>query len=201
MATATLTEQDVDGSLVAAQIDSGPSECYEVVDGQIVEEPPLGARESWVLLKLNFEIIKALTVDQSGSLAPEALFLLDDSRRLRRRPDLAFISTERWPLDKPAPSEAAWDVIPDLAIEIISPTDMIDDLMSKIEEYFAVGVRLVWVIHPKYRKLYAYQSPTNVQILDQNDTLSGGEMISGFSMPLSKIFAGDNETSGSEVST
>ena len=74
---------------------------------------------------------------------------------------MAFVSRERWPADSPADREAAWDVIPDLAVEITSPTDLIDDLMDKIDEYFA-GVRLVWVIYPKQRKVYAYQSPTSV---------------------------------------
>lgn len=118
----------------------------------------------------------------------EMLFILKQDPLLRRKPDLAFVSAERWPTDEPAPAEAAGRVVPDLADEIVSPTDLFPDLMSKIEQDFAAGVRLVWVIHPAFRKVHVYQSPKAVAILDQSDTLDGGDEIAGFVMPLIRIF-------------
>ena len=170
----------VDGLIVA--------EHYEVVDGQIVEEPPLGARGTWMASRLMRGIILFDAPGRLGNVVIETLFVLERSPRLRRCPDLAFISGERWPVTRPVPSAAAWDVVPDLAVEIISPSDIAFDIMSKIEEYFRVGVRLVWVVYPEHSKVYAYDSPTSVRILQVGDELDGGAVLPGFRFPLAGLF-------------
>ncbi len=195
MATATEPE------LVEAEVSTlGPSEHYEVVDGRIVsehyevvdgvvvEEPPLGASEVWMASFLAQSMGYFATSNRLGRVVVEMLYVLVAEPRLRRRPDLAFVSRERWPLNRPVPSEAAWNVVPDLAVEITSPTDLIDDLMDKIEEYFAAGVRLVWVVYPKHRRVYVYDSPTSVRILQVGDELDGGAVLPGFRFPLAGLF-------------
>ena len=166
----------------------GPDEDYEVVDGRIVQEPPLGVYEIRMANRLARSINLFDPSERFGEVVIEALFILSESPMLRRRPDVAFVSRERWPADRPMDREAAWDVIPDLAVEISSPTDLIDDLMDKIDEYFSAGVRLVWVVYPKRRKVYAYQSPTSVSILGAGDELDGGTVLLGFRIPLTPLF-------------
>ena len=73
-------------------------------------------------------------MDRLGLVVFETLFVLD--RNLNRRPDVAFVSLERWPLERDVPTSNAWEVVPDLAIEVVSPTNRTDDDMEKIEEYF-----------------------------------------------------------------
>jgi Uma2 family endonuclease len=165
-----------------------PDADYEVVDGRIVEEPYLGAYEIRMACRLARSISLFDPAELLGEAVVEELFILKDAPMLRRRPDVAFVSRERWPADRPMDREAAWDVIPDLAVEITSPSDLIDDLMDKIEEYFAAGVRLVWVIYPKQRKVYAYNSPTNGTILGSGDELEGGAVLPGFRLRLTPLF-------------
>jgi Uma2 family endonuclease len=165
-----------------------PTESYEIVNDLFVEEPPLGAHEYWIASRLVRGMILFDGPGVLGSVLEETLFILENNPRLRRRPDIAFVSSDRWPVDRPAPHEAAWDVVPDLAIEIISPSDHSDDIMRKLEEYFRVGVRLVWVIYPDFRKVYAYNSPASVRILQDSDELSGDPVLSGFRFPLSGLF-------------
>ena len=197
MATSTLAEHDVgETNLLDSSTVADPAEHYEVVEGQIVEEHPLGAREVWIASVISEAFVLFSAGKQLGKMYEEMLFILEEEPRLRRRPDLAFVSAERWPVSRPAPAVAAWNVVPNLAVEIVSPTDPIEDLMSKIEEYFRAGVRLVWVIHPSVRKLYAYQSPKSVQILDAGDVVGGGEVLPGFEMPLSRIFVADQPEPG-----
>ena len=98
------------------------------------------------------------------------------------------MTSERWSVRRRVPREAAWDVIPDLAVEITSPTDRIDDLMDKIDEYFAAGVRLVWAVYPKHRRIYVYDSPTSIRILQIGDDLDGGAVLPGFRLSLSTLF-------------
>jgi Uma2 family endonuclease len=76
------------------------------------------------------------------------LFRIDPARGLERRPDLAFISHERWPLERRAPMAAAWEVVPDLAVEVVSPTNTANDVQDKVRDYCRAGVRLLWVVYP-----------------------------------------------------
>jgi len=182
MATATSPDPEID----PAHID--PKKHYEVVDGRIVEELPLSAYEYWLATRLVREIILFDPAGKLGNIVEEALFLIDRARKLKRRPDVAFISRERWPLSRAVPRKNSWDVIPDLAIEITSPTDKVDDVLDKLDEYFTAGVCLVWVVHPKHRRIYAYDSPTSVRILQTGDELDGGAVLPNFRLPLASLF-------------
>jgi Uma2 family endonuclease len=184
MATAV---DDLD-ELTLARMDPDAAKFYEVVDGQIEENPPMGARES-ILASFLHELLAPFSRStRLGRVVTETLFLLDRSRRLKRRPDVAFVSAKRWSLKREAPGTESWDVIPDLAVEVISKSNSANAVASKIEEYFQAGVRLVWVIYPATNKIYVYDSPTRVRILELGDELDGGDVIPGFRVPLSTLF-------------
>ncbi len=190
MATATeaIVEIEADTTPSAVHALEYPDEQYEVVNDQIVEEPRLGAYEKWVATRIVRAIVRFDLDGALGEAYEEGLFILERAPRLRRSPDVAFVSRERWPVDLPAPREAAWDVIPDLAVEVISPNDLVRDIMDKIDEYFRVGVRTVWVIHPVHELVYNYDSPTSVRILKRGDTLDGGAVLPGFQVALDDLF-------------
>ena len=123
--------------------------------------------------------------ERLGTVATESLFVLDEANRLERRPDLAFVSRQRW---TPPTQTGAWDVVPDLAVEVISPTNRAPEVLEKIHEYFAAGVRLVWVVYCQPRQVYVYRSPTTIQVLTPADTLDGEDVIPGFTLPVAKLF-------------
>jgi Uma2 family endonuclease len=81
-----------------------------------------------------------------GTSVTAMLFVLDAEHDLRRRPHVAFVSAARWPLDRALPGTGDWDVVPDLAVEVISPNDVFKDVLAKVCEYFHYGVQVVWVI-------------------------------------------------------
>ena len=114
--------------------------------------------------------------------------LVDAEHNLRRRPDVAFVSTARWPLDRALPETGDWEVVPDLAVEVISPNDVFKDVLAKVREYFHYGVQVVWVVAPEERQVYVYDSPTHVRILTGQDELTGGEVVPGFRLPLGQLF-------------
>ena len=84
---------------------------------------------------------------------------------MRRGPDVAFVSAERWPLDRETPWEGDWDVVPDLAIEVVSPNDTFSAVERRVGEYFDHSVRQVWVVSPVEQLVYVYDSPENVRIV------------------------------------
>jgi Uma2 family endonuclease len=94
------------------------------------------------------------------------------------------------------PAAAAWDVVPNIAIEIVSPTDRLSRHINKLEEYFAAGVQRVWVVFPDQCKVYVYDSPTSVRILQVGDDLTAEPVLTGFQLPLATLFEteGDGTT-------
>lgn len=166
---------------------------YEVIDGRVVEKPAMGVFEGMVAAWLVRLMLTAGEVNRLGLVVHEVLFVLDPARKLKRRPDLAFVSYERWPRRSPRPTGDAWGVIPDLAVEVVSPSNTADEVIDKLEEYFRAGVRLVWVIYPVRQKLYVYTSPTAVRILQPGDDLDGGAVIPGFRVPVRALFDEDDE--------
>jgi Uma2 family endonuclease len=101
--------------------------------------------------------------------------------------DAAFISHERLStledLDKFAP------FAPDLAVEVMSPSNTKREMEEKVALYFAAGARAVWVFNPKRKSVAVYASPTDVRVLGGHDTLDGDEVLPGFKLELSKLFA------------
>ena len=122
-----------------------------------------------------------------GLVVTETLFVLDAQRNLKRRPDVAFVSYPRWREDR-VPRTEAWDVVPDLAVEVISPTNLAEEIDDKITDYFTAGVRLVWVLYPASGRVYVYQSPERVTGLERTDELEGGDVLPGFRLPVAALF-------------
>jgi Uma2 family endonuclease len=163
-------------------------ERYEVIDGVRVEREPMGAFET-VLASWLCHLINNFVVGHKLGLAvTEVLFTLNVRRNLRRRPDVAFVAYARWP-EPVIAREYAWNVVPDLAIEIVSPTNLAEEIDGKITDYFQAGVRLLWVIYPDSGRVYVYQSPTQVTVLERADTLDGGEVLPGFQLPIAQLYA------------
>ena len=114
---------------------------YEVVDNQVRELPPMGVEEG-LLASTLMRILSPFTWTAGlGEVVSEVLFLLIDAKKRQRRPDLAFVSFQRWPRGRRVPSSAAWEVVPNLAIEVVSPTNFANEVLEKIEDYFLAGSR------------------------------------------------------------
>jgi Uma2 family endonuclease len=163
---------------------------FEEVDGKRVELPPMSAYASIIASRLWGEVIIWLRTQDLGAAVAEVLFQLPAPINRNRRPDVAFVSYERWPKSRPYPeSENAWAVVPDLVAEVVSPTDYAEDILERVEEYLRAGVRLVWVVYPRRRLLHAYQSLTQIRGLTRQNVLDGADVLPGFRLPLEALFA------------
>ncbi len=162
---------------------------FEIVDGQIVELPAMSLYANKVAKRLFFKIGAYLEVHDIGEADYEVLYDLHLPRRRIRRPDVSFVSYERWPKDRPYPyTGSSQDVIPDLATEVISPGDEVDELSTKINEFFRAGVRLVWVVHCLLKQVHVYQSITAVRVLTVVEELDGGDVLPGFRVAVASLF-------------
>ncbi len=162
---------------------------YEVINGQIVELEPMGAYETALASELAFYLRLFAREHSLGLVVTETLFVLNAQQNLRRRPDAAYVSYDRWP-EASVPHASAWDVVPDLAVEVLSPTNIIDKIDEKIVDYFAAGVSLAWAIFPDTGRVYVYSSANQVTVLERSESLTGGDVLPGFELPIEKLFAG-----------
>lgn len=176
----TATEKDL-----VFMNDHGNRLC-ELVDGVLVEKA-MGAKES-LLAGLILTYINNFLEGHDLGIALGADGTLRLMPGLIRAPDVSFLSWARLPggelPDKPIP-----DLVPDLAVEVISKSNTRKEMERKLQEYFSQGVRVVWLVYPKKRMIEVYISPEAKEEFHYQDTVEGGEVLPGFTLPLAQLFA------------
>lgn len=159
---------------------------YEIVYGEIKERPMPSPVHGRIQAEIAAELRNFVKPNQLGVIYTETHF--EFAENLSRVPDVAFISLERFP-EGGEDKSSRWHIAPDLAVEVISPTDDYENVQEKITEYFTFGVKQVWIVSPESKTLTVYFSRTDVKILTENDELIGEEILPGFRLKLSEIFA------------
>lgn len=161
----------------------------ELVRGRVVREPPAGGEHGSLAGRLHGRL--ARHVDDHGLglvLAAETGFeIAPDPDGTVRAPDVAFISKERIPDD--GIPRGFWPGPPDLAVEVVSPSNSADQLQGKIFDYLDAGTRMVWVVHPRTRTVTVYRSTEEIRILGEGDVLDGADVVTGFRLPVAELFA------------
>ena len=165
---------------------------YEVVDGQVVEKK-MSARETEIASILVGLLTPYLRTNRLGKVVGEMLFRINPENDLRRRPDVAFVSHARWPFNRRVPDVPVWDMVPDLAIEVISPSNSASAVHRKIHDYFKAGVTRVWVVYPEQAEVYIYSTPQQIQVVGVGQELDGRDLLPGFHLPVAALFEDDPE--------
>ena len=168
--------------VLAPVLELDPDRSYEIVDGK-PEEKMAGARHGGVIMRLGWRLGMHVETNRLGGIySPDTTFLIGKNERM---PDLAFVSAARIPPE--GEPEGPWLIAPDLAVEVISPNDVWDKVHRKLHDYFAAGVREVWLIAPEFREVQIYGSPTQFRVLTESDELTSAE-LPGFRCPVGEIF-------------
>ena len=157
-------------------------EGYEYVKGELVPMPPksleLGGISTNVALSLGLYVRE----NQKGRIyMPYTAFKVGECGLI---PDIAFISTDRIPADLSKP----FPIPPNLAVEIVSRTDVLHQVEEKAFTYLEAGTQLVWVLKPRSKTVTVYRSETDITLLTRNDTLTGENVIEGFSCQVAELF-------------
>jgi Uma2 family endonuclease len=158
----------------------------ELVDGVLVEKV-MGYPESTSACQIIKLLGNFLDRHDLGNLAG-----MDGTMRLIpklvRIPDVSFVRWEKLPARQP-PAEPIPDLVPDLAVEILSEDNTRGEMDRKLREYFLAGVSLVWFVDRNTRTVKVYESPENYRIFTESDTLDGGSVLPGLSLSVREIFA------------
>ena len=102
-----------------------------------------------------------------------------------RIPDTSFVARERVPAS--GIPESFWTFAPDLAVEIVSPTDRAEELRGKVREYLAAGARLVWVAWPRLQLVTVHEAGGGYRELGPDDDLDGGDLLPGFRVRVAEL--------------
>jgi Uma2 family endonuclease len=159
----------------------------ELVRGEIVAM----CRPSWEHGEIAGNVYLAiklfLRANPIGRVSVESGVITERNPDTVRGPDVSFIRKERMPLGQRVPGFA--ELTPDLCVEVVSPSNTRASLNEKIEEYFATGAKLVWVIDPEERSVTVYREPVEGRVLKSYEVLDGGEVLPNFSCKVAELFA------------
>lgn len=158
-------------------------EGYEYVKGELVLMAAAAIVHGEIGSNLHFLLSAHVRENELGRL-----YILETTFQLGDRvvkPDIAFVSVERLSNEK----FKGFPDAPDLAVEVVSPTDKQYDVTDKVLAYLQAGTRLVWVIEPVMKTVMVYRSETDFTLLNYEDTLSGEDVVQGFSCPVAELFA------------
>ncbi len=122
-----------------------------------------------------------------GLVAGEA-GMMNVAAGLVRIPDVSFIAWDRIPGRK-VPKEPIPNLVPNLAVEVLSKSNTPAEMKRKRREYFKAGVALMWIVDPEARTITVYTSPRNPKTLTETQTLDGGNVLPGFTLSLRDLFA------------
>ncbi len=164
----------------------GDGDLYEIINGEKVIKPR-STYENILAGELFGRLRDHAAVTGLGRAVIEVMFDLPDLRN-DRRPDVGFVSFDRWAQTRGIPSTKAWAVVPDLAVEVVSPHDHFRDVLERVSEYFQAGVRMVWLVVPDEEVVYRYISRTEVRILSRGEELTGDPVLPGFRLALADVF-------------
>lgn len=158
----------------------------ELVEGVLVEKA-VGYTESILAIYLG-RLLHAFVSDRNLGHVSGPDGTMEMMADLVRIPDLAFTSWDRLP-GRRRPDSPVPNLAPNLAVEVLSRSNTPGEMAAKRRDYFTAGVELVWEVDPVKRTVAVYTSPNDHTTLGTADTLDGGAVLRGFTLPLRDLFA------------
>lgn len=160
----------------------------ELVKGELRTMAPAGRRHGIVAMKIGGRLLQFVEEHELGEVyAAETGFILTRSPDTVRGPDVAFVTAER--AAQQPDEEGFFNGPPDLAVEVVSPNDKVEEVESKVLDYLRAGTQLIWIIHPQTKTITVYRSLQDIFVLTEEDVLEGGDLLPGFIVEVREIFA------------
>jgi Uma2 family endonuclease len=147
---------------------------------------PPGSRHAVLATRIAVLMAHHTDAHNLGVVMTPGGFTLATNPDTVREPDIAFVRRDRIP-DEGVP-DGFWPGPPDLAVEIRSPGDRQPEILAKVQDYLARGVRLVWVVDSKERTVSVHRPQSPPVALRVDDVLDGGDVVAGFSCEIRRIF-------------
>jgi Uma2 family endonuclease len=176
--------------LVTAEelLEMGSDARFELIEGVLREVSPSSSKSSVIGARLLIAVGQFVLEHRLGyATNADGGYILSSNPHTVVVPDVGFYRRDRFPGGMP--ERGFYPMPPDLAVEVISPTDERADMRQKQELYARAGVPLVWWVDPEARTVTVHQPGHEPRVLDASQTLDGGDVLPGFSLPVERIFA------------
>jgi Uma2 family endonuclease len=160
---------------------------YELIKGELRRMPPAGSEHG--AISINIAVVVGQFVKAHGLgvvFGADTGFKIASDPDTVHAPDLAFVRRERIP--EAGIPQGYWPGAPDLAVEVVSPSDTYTEVEEKVSDWLNAGMRLVLVLNPRRRTVTVSTSPTDVVRLTEADTLNGGDVLPGFTCRVADLF-------------
>lgn len=156
----------------------------ELIDGVLVEKP-MGSYESVLAATLIQLMAPYLAKNPVGVvMGADGMLRLQPGKV--RAPDAAVLKWNQFP-NRRAPKDRVWSLTPDLAVEVLSDSNTKREIDQKLDEYFAKGTQVAWIIDPEKRSAVIFRSRTNAELIDDTGMLDGGTVLPGFTLRLGDL--------------
>jgi Uma2 family endonuclease len=159
---------------------------HEIDAGTLIILPPVKSLHSRVARSVFIALQACLDKAGLSEAFLEAGYVLSSDPLTIRQPDISVLRKERIAATE---ADSYFEGAPDLAVEVVSPSDSAQDLESKVRQYLQAGAKQVWVLYPKTRTIHLFSAGQSLRILDENQTLDGGELLPGFFVQVADLFA------------
>ena len=172
----------IHGTMTLEEFLENDVEGYEYVKGELVPMPATSIRHG----KIGMNLIHFLNIYVRENKIGR-LYSLETSFKVGEwvlKPYIAFVSSERMVEDE----DKGFPIPPELAIEVVSPSDIHSRVVGKALAYLDAGTRCVWIVDPVSKTVTVYKSETDIKTLTREDTLTGDDVVPGFSCPIEQLF-------------
>jgi Uma2 family endonuclease len=163
----------------------GPGRC-ELLRGELIMMSPTGSEHGYLVVNVTAPLATFVKKNSLGKVfGAETGFQIGLNPDTVRAPDVAFVRSERIGVKL---GKGFFQGAPDLAVEVVSPSDRAGDLLAKVQDWLDAGCRAVWVVDPGTRTVSIHRGDQPAVTLGEADLLDGGEIVPGFSLPIAEVF-------------
>jgi len=181
-----ILERTIVKKMTADEFEASPfAETHELIRGELYPIMPAGTPHGIITSRLSTYLSFFVLENALGEVtAAETGFKLKNHSTVGA--DIGFISKEN--LAKFGIPDSFFPTAPDLAVEVVSPSNTSEEISTKVEDYLSSGSRLVWIVYPKRKVITVYRANNTVSFLHETDELNGEDVIPNFRLPLEKVF-------------
>jgi Uma2 family endonuclease len=160
---------------------------FDLIRGELIRMPPAGGEHGRIAVALGARLYNFVTDRALGTVfGAETGFILDKQAATVLAPDIAFIRASRLPAGEV--QSGFVPIVPDLVVEIVSPSDRLTQVQDKVLAYLEYGVGLVWVVDSRRRTVTVYHPDRTARVLLEDDLLTGEDILPGFEVRISAVF-------------
>ncbi|SIO58700.1 Endonuclease, Uma2 family (restriction endonuclease fold) [Singulisphaera sp. GP187] len=151
----------------------------ELVRGELRSMSPAGFEHGFIIMRIARPLDQFVTDHQLGVVVgAETGFKIATDPDTVLAPDIAFVRRERLP--QTGLPKAFWPGAPDLAVEVVSPGDTVEEVDEKVADWLGAGTKAVWIVKPRTRSVTVYHSPSAFTVFTADEEFDGGELLPGF---------------------